>query len=102
MGAPKKQKVERTNTIPSSPADRAKLRGFIKEAVANKTMQAGQRDAFKSIKDDCLDEFAITGKLFGQLVRFEYNQNFQIVSGESQEIFDSYEQLTANTGVQVE
>lgn len=93
----KKQKVERTNSIPSDPAERKRLQGFIQECCDNMTMQAAQRDQLKAIKKAALDEFPITGKLLNQLVRFQYNQNFERVSGEMEEIFNAYENLQNTT-----
>ena len=92
----KKQKVERTNTIPSSPEDRKRLTGFLQECSDNLTIQAANRDALKDIKRTALDEFPITGKLLNQLIRFHHNQNFEKVESEAQEIFTAYENLNKN------
>lgn len=89
----KAPKVERTNTIPSSPEDRKRLQGFLEEASNNLTMQAAQRDQLKAIKQTALDEFPITGKLLNQLIRFHHNQNLEKVQGEAEEIFIAAEQL---------
>lgn len=93
----KAPKVQRTNTIPSDPAERKRLQGFLQEASDNLTIAAAHRDALKEIKQGALDEFPITGKLLNQLIRFHHNQNFEKVSGEMEEIFHAYENLQTST-----
>jgi hypothetical protein len=92
---PNPNKVVRTNTLPSSDADLAKLRGFVREAVDNRIMQRAQRDKYGEIVQSTMDSFPITKKLFAKLVNFEYRQNFPIVSQENAEIQEAYEKLVA-------
>lgn len=100
-GRPKKDKVDRTNTIPSSPEDRKKLMGYIRDAMDVRTMIAAQKDSLKDIRTACLDEFPITGKLFNSILNFEWNNNFDRVEGEQNEIFTAYENLKNATTTKV-
>ena len=86
-------KTERQNTLPSSTEDQKRIMGFVKEAVNVKVMIESQKDAYKEIREACLDEFPITAKLFNSIVKFEYKDNFEQVEDETDEIFSAYQRL---------
>lgn len=86
-------KIERANILPSSDADRKKLKGFITEAVNAHVMIDAQKAKLKEIKDTCLETFPITKELLNQLINFENKGNYQEVASKWEDMMEAWDKL---------
>jgi hypothetical protein len=98
MARTKKQKTQFRSLIDilNNPSDRAKLQGFIDEAVRCKTRIADENESIKNLRDEAIDKLGIKGKKFNQLVKMYYNNNFTEIQMEAEELEMVIELLTGN------
>lgn len=102
MAKEKKKKVERTNDIPSDPAQRVKLKKYVREAVEARILMDGAKAKLNDVKESALEEFPITKKLLNKLIALEYNRDFDQVAAEWDEVAFAYEALNtaaSNAGI---
>lgn len=76
-------------TLPSSPEDKLKLLGALKELSSSMTRVEAERDLIKNIKDDICGELQLNRKVLNKLVRTYHKGNFS----EEQEINKNFETL---------
>lgn len=98
MARTKKQKPQERNLIDilNNSADRAKLQGFIDEAVRCKTRIADENESIKNLRDEAIEKVGIKGKKFNQLVKLYFNNNFSELQSEAEELEMVIELLTGN------
>lgn len=89
----KKEKVIRTNDLPTSEAQLKTLRGMINEG-ANALVRAQlEKESHKSIVEAILEEYPITKKLVNKLIKIQFKQNYAELSADNEALEEAYTTL---------
>jgi hypothetical protein len=80
-------------TIPTSPADRKKLKGMIAECTHCLQRIDDQREAMKDIVDVIIEEFSIPRKIANKLARTMYKRDYENVQQENEDFEQLYETI---------
>lgn len=89
--------IQTTNALPSSPADRLKLRTMISEATYCLQRADDEREALKDIVVRIHEDYGISKKHANRMIRALYKQNYADQVAEEEEFEFLYEGLF-NTG----
>lgn len=82
----------------SSPEDRKKIFGAIREISASMTRTEAERDLIKDIVKDVSDNFQISKKVVKKMAAVYHKQTLSQVTAEHEEFVEMYEEVTrANT-----
>lgn len=76
-------------TLPTSPEDKLKLLGALKDISASMTRMEAERDLLKEIKKDICDDLQLNRKVLNKLARTYHKGNFS----EEQELHKNFEDL---------
>jgi hypothetical protein len=76
MAKKEKPQFVSIETIWNNPNDRAKLQGYIDEAVRCKLLIADQNESIKGIKEVAAEEIGLQPKLFSSLVSISLNHSY--------------------------
>lgn len=79
--------------VPSSPADRKKIRGMVEEAALSMQKMSDQRAHYKDIFTRVKEEANISTKHFKQLVDTYYKQNYRDKQSEQHTFEILYESI---------
>jgi siroheme synthase (precorrin-2 oxidase/ferrochelatase) len=81
-------------TVPSSPEDRKKILGAIKEISDSLTRIESERDLIKDILSDIEDKFELPKKYTRKVAKIYHKQNMNEVKAEQEELETIYETVT--------
>lgn len=81
--------------IPSSPEDRAKVLGALREFSDSLTRQDAERDLQKEILARLEDEFDLPKKYMRKVARVYHKQNLNEFKAEAEEVEDIYESIVS-------
>jgi Transcriptional regulator DsbA len=83
-----------TIVIPSSEADRKRLRGMIEEMVVCHALIDAQRDTRKTICATAHEEFGIPKKMINKMARIMHKHNYASERAEQDDFDALYETIT--------
>ena len=75
MARKEKPQIVNIESILANPSDKAKLMGFLDEAVICKEKIADQQESIRAIRDEALQQVGLAPKLFNQLLAISYTKN---------------------------
>jgi hypothetical protein len=93
---------EQLATIPTSPEDKKKLKGFLSEASICLEKIKDQRDALKDIADVAKEEFGMKPKIFNKLAKTMHKHDYADQQAENEEFELLYETLVEGKTTQEE
>jgi hypothetical protein len=76
-------------TLPSTPEDKLKLLGALKDISTSMTRMEAERDLLKGIKKEICDDLQLNRKVLNKLARTYHKGNFS----EEQELHKDFESL---------
>jgi len=79
--------------IPSSPADREKIIGAVKEAMAALDIIESTKDKLKGIRAMVKEELGMPTDLFNELVKTHYSRALEVKRMKNERLIDTYEAL---------
>lgn len=79
----------------SSPEDRKKIFGAIREASNSMTRIEAERDLIKEIAKDVSDSFQISKKIVNKMIKTYHKQSLTQEVQQHEEFVEMYEQITA-------
>jgi hypothetical protein len=81
-------------TLPTSPEDKLKLLGALKDISASMARMEAERDLLKSVKKDICDELQLNRKVLNKLARTYHKGNFSEEVEMHKHFEDLYETVT--------
>lgn len=83
--------------IPSSPADRQKIKLAIEEMVKCMLRIDDEKSAMKDIMDELEEKYDLPKKIVRKMAKAMYKSNVEEEKAESDEFFDVYDAIIENT-----
>lgn len=79
--------------LPSTPADRQKIKNAIIEGANSLVKIDAEKDAIKAICDSLKEDYELPPAIVKQMIRVYHKQNLAEVAGKAETLVEMYEEL---------